>query len=157
MILWRWVTLRHFLAEPGRTSLTLLGVALGVAVFVSIRLANASALASFTQTVDAVAGKANLAVVADSDGFDERVYPRVRATPGVEAAAPVVQTYVLARPGASSAGGVYHHGEQGAYTDTLLVLGIDVFAEGPFGRYQPQGMLDRLQAPAFLLYPPGFA
>ena len=28
------------------------------------------------------------------DGFDERVYPRVRGVPGVQAAAPVVQTYV---------------------------------------------------------------
>src|SRR2546421_13080886 len=109
-ILWRWVTLRHFFSEGARTALTLLGVALGVAVFVSIRLANASALASFTQTVDAVVGKANLVVSADSDGFDERIYPRVRAVPGVEAAAPVVQTYVLARPGASAGGAVVHHG-----------------------------------------------
>src|SRR5205823_8799340 len=136
-ILWRWVTLRHFFAEPGRTALTLLGVALGVGVFVSIRLANTSALASFTGTVDAVAGKANLAVVADSEGFDEWVYPRVRAVAGVEAAAPVVQTYVLARPGTATGGAVYRQGQQGAYTETLLVLGVDVLAEGPFGRYQP--------------------
>ena len=97
-VLWRWVTLRHFFSEPGRTALTLLGVALGVGVFVSIRLANTSALASFTGTVDAVAGKANLAVVADSDGFDERVYPRVRAVPGVEAAAPLQAPFTPERP-----------------------------------------------------------
>ena len=35
---------------------------MGVAVFLAIRLANASALASFSATVDAVAGRANLQV-----------------------------------------------------------------------------------------------
>src|SRR5437870_9794010 len=100
--LWRWISLRHFLSEGGRTLLTFMGVALGVAVFVSIRLANYSALASFSETVDSVAGKANLQVAADSEGFDERIYPRVRAVLGVEAAAPVVQTYVLARAGAAT-------------------------------------------------------
>lgn len=80
-------------------------------------------------------GKANLQIAADTEGFDERVYPRIRALPGVEAAAPVVQTYVLARPGAASGGGVLPTGQRGAYTETLLVLGIDPFAEGPFQRF----------------------
>src|SRR5439155_20519782 len=118
---------------------------------------NSSALGSFTQTVDAVAGKANLAVTGDSDGFDERVYPRARAVAGVQAAAPVVQTYVLARPGAASGGDVYRQGQQGAYTETLLVLGVDVLSEGPFGRYRPPRALDRGQAAAFLLDPHGIA
>src|SRR5438132_6221723 len=91
--IWRWVSCRHLFQEGARSLLTLLGVALGVAVFVSIRLANHSAMASFAETVDTVTGKANLQVVSDSGGFDERVFPAVRKLPGVDAAAPVVQTY----------------------------------------------------------------
>src|SRR3954454_14784532 len=116
--LWRWVTLRHLFQESGRTGLTLLGVALGVAVFVSIRLANHSAMAAFAQTVDAVAGKPNLQVVSDSTGFAERVYPRVRDVAGVEAAAPVVQTYARAEAGREQHPTIYERGEAGPYNET---------------------------------------
>lgn len=136
-VLWRWISLRHLFHEAGWSLLTLLGVALGVGVVVSIRLANTSALASFAETVDSVAGRANLQVTADSDGFDERLFPRVRDTPGVEAAAPVVQTYALARLGT----GALRQGEpvrhEGPYNETLLVLGVDPRLEQPFGRYTP--------------------
>jgi putative ABC transport system permease protein len=115
----RWISLRHFWEEPGRTLLTLLGVALGVAVFLAIRLANASALASFSATVDAVAGRANLQIVGGSGGFDERLFLKVRQAPGVQAAAPIVQ---IAAP-APSLGG-----------ETLMVLGLDLFSEAGFGR-----------------------
>ena len=85
MTLLRWISLRHLREEPGRTLLTLFGVALGVAVFLAIRLANASALASFSATVDAVAGRANLQVAGGSGGFDERLFLRVRRVPGIQA------------------------------------------------------------------------
>jgi putative ABC transport system permease protein len=118
-VLLRWISLRHLRDEPGRTLLTLFGVALGVAVFLAIRLANASALASFSATVDAVAGRANLQVAGGSGGFDEHLFLRVRGLPGVQAAAPVVQ---IAAP-APDLGG-----------ETLLVLGLDFFSEAGFGR-----------------------
>src|SRR5439155_26183457 len=90
-VLLRWISLRHLWEEPGRTLLTLSGVALGVAVYLAIRLANASALASFSATVDAVAGRANLQVVGGSGGFDGHLFLRVRRVTGVQAVAPVVQ------------------------------------------------------------------
>jgi putative ABC transport system permease protein len=133
--IWRWITLRHLFQEGGRTLLILLGVALGVAVFVAVRLANHSAMASFAETVDTVAGKANLQVVGDSAGFDETIYPKIRHLPGVEAAAPVVQTYALARSGLPAEGTVYAKGDDGPYSETLLVLGIDPRAEETFQRF----------------------
>src|SRR5438093_10836529 len=108
VFLLRWISLRHLREEPGRTLLTLFGVALGVAVFLAIRLANASALASFSATVDAVAGRANLQVAGGSGGFDERLLDRIRNVPGIQAAAPVVQ---VATPAPGLAG------------ETLLILG----------------------------------
>ncbi|MBI5171140.1 MAG: FtsX-like permease family protein [Candidatus Eisenbacteria bacterium] len=142
MTITRWLALRPLLRSPGRTLASVLGVALGVAVFVAIRLASGSALAAFSDTVDAVTGRANLQVVARGDGFDETLYTRVRAVPGVQAAAPVVQVTALARPGgfrpaarpdaAPDAGG-----DTGPrYDETLLVLGLDAFVEAPFFRME---------------------
>src|SRR5262245_7293903 len=96
---WRWIVQRRLIEEPLRTALTVLGVTLGVAVFVGIRLASRSAMSSFAETVDAVTGRANLQVVSTSDGFDERIFETIRKTTGVAAAAPVVEVYVRARPG----------------------------------------------------------
>ncbi|MBI4552516.1 MAG: ABC transporter permease [Candidatus Latescibacteria bacterium] len=155
--LFRWITCRHLFQERGRTLLTVLGVALGVAVFVSIRLANHSALASFADTVDAVAGKANLQVVSDSEGFDERIYPKVRAVPGVQAAAPVVQTYALAAPGKPDGKSLYTSGDRGPYNETLLVLGVDLFSEAPFARYESPRRGDRSALLDFLADPRGVA
>jgi putative ABC transport system permease protein len=134
--LWRWVSLRHLLHEGGRTGLVLAGVALGVAVFVAIRLANHSAMASFADTVDAVAGKANLQVTADSGGFDQALLGRIAALPGVTAAAPVLQTYALADVGARQADAVAAARGEAGYTETLMVLGVDPLAEAPFGRVE---------------------
>lgn len=133
----RWLLMRRLWQERWRTLLTLLGVALGVAVFVSIRLANYSALASFADTVDAVTGRANLQVQSTSDGFDEALYARLVRWPGVQAAAPIVQVSVLAKPGGPTAGAVVRFDERGAYTENLLVLGVDPLVEAPFVRYDP--------------------
>src|SRR5205807_1584156 len=95
----RWVIARHLAREPWRTALTVLGVALGVGVFVSVRLASTSALGSFEETVDAVAGRANLTLTASGEGLDERVYVVARRVPGVQAAAPVIEVNAPARSG----------------------------------------------------------
>lgn len=135
MTLLRWLVLRRLVRDRGRTLLTVAGVALGVAVFVAIRLASHSALASFRDSVDAVAGRANLQVASRSDGFDERHYARIRRTPGVVAAAPIVQVSALARAGAPRAAtGPVAPMAQAGYDETVVVLGVDPFAEAPFLR-----------------------
>ncbi len=133
----RWLLARRLWQERWRTLLTLLGVALGVAVFVSIRLANHSALASFADTVDAVTGKANLQVQSTSDGFDEALYARLVRWPGVQAAAPIMQVSALAKPGGPTPGGALEFDARGPYTENLLLLGLDPLVEAPFVRYDP--------------------
>ena len=131
----RWISLRHAILEPGRTLLVLVGIAVGVGVFVSIRLANRSAMGSFAETVDAVAGKANLQVRAQGGGFDERLLDDIRSSPGVQAAAPVVQVSAAAAGGAvRPSGRVLARGDHGPFSESLLVLGLDLTAEAPFGR-----------------------
>jgi len=151
----RWVTLRHLLGEWPRTLLTVLGVALGVGVFVSVRLAQHSALASFSDSVDAVAGRANLEVTGSGEGFDERAFPALRAVPGVRAAAPVVQVDALAAAGGPGGPAAFAAGESGRWREALLVLGLDPLLEGPFTRWSPDpaDTAARAEALGFLLDP----
>lgn len=146
----RWISFRHLVHEGWRSALTLLGVALGVSVFVSIRLASHSALASFSDTVDSVAGRANLQVTGSTEGFDERLFPELRALPGVSAAAPVMERHARVRPGPRAVAG------EGAW-ETLLVLGVDLFHEAPFARWEPERGVDRGRALALLTHPRGVA
>ena len=135
ILLFRWVIARRLGAEPWRTAWTILGVALGVAVFVGIRLASHSAVASFSSTVDAIAGRANLQIYASSGALDERVFPRVVREPGVIAAAPAVSVYLRARAGpprAARADSASMMRER--WPETLLLLGLDVLREAPFAR-----------------------
>ena len=67
---------RSAAAAKGRTAVTVLGVALGVAVSLAIRVANESVLASFRQSLEAVAGRATLQVTAGEPGVDERLFRR---------------------------------------------------------------------------------
>ena len=71
MPLFRWFILRRLRQEPVRTALTTTGIALGVAVVLAIRLANASATAGFAAALDAVAGKTSLEVVGAGVGVSE--------------------------------------------------------------------------------------
>jgi putative ABC transport system permease protein len=69
----RALIVRPILREKTRTILTVLGIAVGVAVIVAIELANQSALRAFRESVDAIAGRANHQIVPDVAPLDERV------------------------------------------------------------------------------------
>ncbi len=132
--------------HPARTVLTLAGVAIGVSVFLAIRLANQGALAGFRNTFDAVAGRAALEVTAQGESFDERVLIKVRSVPGVRLATPFLQVLGAAMPGSSTpAGRASREHERkkppgGPGPDRpqgvpLLVLGIDILSERVFRDY----------------------
>src|SRR5688572_10216881 len=65
-----------------RTTLTVLGIALGVAVVVSVLLVSRSIVSGVTRSIDDLAGKADLQISAGASGFDESVFERVRAVDG---------------------------------------------------------------------------
>ena len=65
-------SLRYFARHPALTALNIVGIALGVTVFLAVQIINHSALESFRASVDIVAGKANLELVGDGLRFDER-------------------------------------------------------------------------------------
>jgi putative ABC transport system permease protein len=101
---------RGLTRHPVLLGLNIVSIALGVAVFLAIQIANRSATASFRAGIDLVAGRANLEVRGT---FDETLFPRIAALPGVRAATPLVQGLVTlpAHPG-----------------EYLRVIGLDPFS-----------------------------
>ncbi len=111
--------LRDQLRRPWLTLLLILSVALGVAVVVSVDLANASASRAFRLSTDAVIGKATHQIVSGDSGFNESVYRDLRLQ-GNRLSAPIVEEYASAK-------------ELGG--QVLHILGVDLFAEPPFRTY----------------------
>ncbi|MEP7270782.1 MAG: FtsX-like permease family protein [Acidobacteriota bacterium] len=115
------VTWRQWRLHRLRTVLTLVGIALGVAVFFAVRTANLTLLSSLSLTIEKLAGKATLQVVAGETGFPEDVWEVVRSTPGVRIAAPVIE--VIAQTAFADGGNLLIVGE-----DTLGEQGLREFA-----------------------------
>jgi len=109
--------LRHTLAHPWQLALSVLGVALGVAVVVGIDLASDSADRAFALSTEAMTGRTTHHVFGGPAGLPDGVYSALRVGAGIRPCAPVVEGFVRvpARPGV-----------------TLRLLGVDLFAEGPF-------------------------
>lgn len=88
---WRDMTRR-----PWQTALMLVGVVLGVAVMVSIDVANASARRGFDLSTEAVAGQATHQILGGSVGVPEAVYEDLRRGLGWQASAPIVEAIAVA-------------------------------------------------------------
>ncbi len=108
--------LRHvFLGSLWRrrlaTSLSLLAIALGVALGLAVQLIHAAALDEFGRGMRLISGEADLQVVGPQSGFDDGLYPLLAQRPEVAEASPVLE--IEARlPGRDS---------------SLRILGIDLF------------------------------
>ncbi len=85
--------LRPLLRDPFRSLITILGVAIGVAVFLSIRLTNAQTMLSFQESVDLVLGKSDAVIHADGLSFDEAHLKKLHALRQWVKVYPVVEGY----------------------------------------------------------------
>jgi putative ABC transport system permease protein len=117
--LWR-ASLRHVERHPWQIGLSILGIALGVAVTLAVDVANESARRAFDLATEAVTGRATHQISAGPSGLDERLYRELRIGLGLRSVAPVVATD-LAAP--AYPGRVFH------------LLGIDPLAEAPLRPY----------------------
>lgn len=124
-LLWR-SSRRHLARHPWQIGLAILGVALGVAVVVSIDLANASARRAFSLSTEAVTGRTTHQVVGGPEGLPDTVFRRLAVDArlaGELPMAPVVEGFgVLPR-------------KPGEGPRVLRILGLDPFSEQPFRPY----------------------
>jgi putative ABC transport system permease protein len=117
--LWR-LAIERIRQRPLPYLLCIVGIALGVAMMVSIDLANGSAQRAFGLSTDAITGKATHQVMAIAPtGVDESVY-RTLKRQSKATLAPVVEGYVK----------VAELNDQ-----PLRLVGVDLFAEPPFRSY----------------------
>lgn len=123
----RFVSLRQLAQKPLRTGLTVLGIALGVALFVAIQAINDSTLKFFRDNVTAMTGNAALTVFGSEAGIPEEKVAIVKAVEGVEAAVPTVETRARFEAEASAGG---------SRPQTLVVLGIDFLQESSVRSYK---------------------
>ena len=112
-----WLVLRYLAQHRLLAALNIASVALGVAVYLAIQIANHSANRAFAASVDVVAGKAQLEITAPAGGLADEIFPLVRRQPGVAAATPLVRGLITLPD------------FPGAYLD---LRGIAVFSNEPF-------------------------
>jgi len=140
MILLRLLSWQYARKHRVRTLLTVVGIALGVAVFVGMHAANQSILAAFGRTVDRIAGATELQVSAGETGFDEEVLDTVQQVPEVRLAVPIVE--------AVAATGIRGQGN-------LLILGVDMVGDRGLRDYSLEGgQQDTVEDPLIFLAQP---
>ncbi len=93
---------------------------MGVAIVLSIDIANHSSAKAFDLSMNAVAGKATHQIIGTSEGIPDSFYTYLRIEKGYKNIAPVIESYV-------------------SLVDTnkkvFKLLGVDFFAERPFRDY----------------------
>jgi len=111
----------HIGANKLRSGVTVLAVALGVAIALSVDLANTTAVASFASSVNIISNHINVQVLGVGRGFDERTILRVQNVPGVLDANPAIEDSLTvgARAGDAFSG------------EILRVLGVDLLRPVP--------------------------
>src|SRR6266446_176263 len=103
--------LAPILQHQGRLALSVLAIALGVALGYAVQLVNQAAINEFAAAVQTLFGEADLAVRGPRAGSDESLYPRIASLPEVAVASPVLELDARL-PGRR---------------DALKILGLDIF------------------------------
>jgi putative ABC transport system permease protein len=109
------LTFRHFQQDPFRTLATLLGVSLGIALVVAIRLSSEAALSSFENSVDLLAGRADLSLTQNGESFSEDLLRQLGPTRDQGLMIPLIKDKMA--PASNP-------------QDLLTVLGTDLLKDG---------------------------
>ena len=117
------LVLRQLLVRPIRVSFAVLGVALGISLFVAVSMINRATLDYFKDSVTSVSGTSKLAITGDEMGFPEEVLEKVERVSGVAHAVPSMEV----RARYTTADGK---------DETIIVMGIDLLRESGVRAYK---------------------
>ena len=120
MRLLRLISWPYLKKHAVRSLLTVVGIVLGVAVFVAMHTANQAVFFAFERTVDRIAGASQLQVTAGEAGFPEEALERVQAIPDVQVAVPVIEAPAAARLTGQG---------------NILILGVDMTGDRSLREY----------------------
>ena len=126
MRLFHQFIVRQLAREPLRSAATVLGVALGIAVVIAIRMANDSSLRGFTTALDAMSGKTSVEIVGPATGIDEALLAGLGWLREHGHVSPVIEgdAVLAGQAPAARRGGL------------LRVLGVDILRDQPFRDYR---------------------
>jgi putative ABC transport system permease protein len=137
LLLLRRFTLRHWRLEAKKTLMLIAILSLGVAVFVSIRLANRAAVASFTRFTDTLTGQSDWLIRAPAGNLSERVLSELREALGNR---PIHLVPVLETTASTPA----RDGDDGRFgRPTYTLLGVDLLALANLTHEQDRAFFDQ--------------
>src|ERR1700720_865249 len=110
-MIWRVLLLAQLREQPARLLVTVLAIALGVALGASVYLVNSAALNEFGLATKRLVGEADVVVRGPREGFSEELFTRLSRNAAVSVASPMLELEV-AVPG---------------QRDTLKVVAVDPF------------------------------
>jgi len=119
--LFAWFSLRNMRKHPGRALTVLFGIALGAAVFTSVRLSIHASLDSFTKSVDLITGRADRVVSQPGGRVPEELIAVLLRHPAVKGASAVLTTYVKSSKNEA---------------DPFLLIGFDPILDRPLRSWQ---------------------
>jgi putative ABC transport system permease protein len=109
--IWRLLLKSQLREQPARLSITVLAIALGVALGAAVYLVNSAALNEFGLATRRLVGEADIVVRGPREGFSDAIFVELAQDPSVQTASPLLELEV-ALPGSR---------------DTLKILGLDPF------------------------------
>lgn len=116
-----WFSLRNLRVHPFRVLAVLFGIAMGAAVFTSVRLAVDASMDSFTRTFDLLSGQADCTVVRSGGRVTEELVATLWSQAAVEAASPLNSSYVAV---------------SGRDEEPFLMVGLDPILDYPLRSWQ---------------------
>ena len=88
-----WFSLRNMRKHMGRAATVLFGIALGAAVFTSVRLSVNASLDSFSKSMDLIAGRADHVLTRPGGYVPENLLVKLLDHSMIQSASPVLSTY----------------------------------------------------------------
>ncbi len=139
-----WFSLRDMRKHMGRAATVLFGIALGAAVFTSVRLSVNASLDSFTKSMDLIAGRADHVLTRPGGYVPEYLIARLLDHPMIRNASPVLTTYTRVSQDGS---------------EPFLLIGFDPILDRPLRNWRindksgqsPVVWLDLLKEPFTLI------
>ena len=112
--------IRYLLRHKLQFGLSVLGIAIGVAIITAIDIANFSTSKAFNISMNAISGKATHRIISSSGGIPDSLYRNFKTGKKINQIAPLVEEYAVLNDSVKR---------------VFVLLGIDVFAERPFRDY----------------------
>ena len=120
-----WFNLRYLKRHYGRTLAVILGIAVGAAVFTSVRLSIHASLESFSRSMDLIAGQADRVILRPGGRIPDALISQLIRHPAINHASPVLSTYVVV---------------EGIDPKPLLLIGIDPILDRMFRTWRSEDL-----------------